>query len=505
MSFDFADLAPLVPMLILVGMGCLVLLAETMARSSSRAGLAWLSAAGCAAALVSLAMRWDEAAVSATVLQGMWVTDRMALFIDSAFALTGLVTVLLSGPYLREHGFEAGEFYALVLFGVAGMMMVAHASHLLSLLIGIETMSLAAYVLTGSWRRSARSSEGALKYFLMGAFATGFLVYGMALIYGLTGGELSYAGIASKARDASASPLFLIGFYFILATFIFKVAAVPFHFWAPDAYEGAPTPAAGFMAAGVKAAAFVGLMRLLGGVFGGSALPAGETGWVPVVSLVAIVTMTFGNLAALRQDNIKRMLAYSSVAHAGYLLVGVAAQGLAVPEAQASLLFYLMAYTFTTLGTFGVVAWVGRRNDERLYVDDWAGLASARPALALAMTVFLLSLGGVPPTAGFFGKFYLFRSAMERSELYPLVIAGVLNSVISMYYYLRVVVAMYFREPLRPHEPFAGPSMRVALVLTAVAVVGLGLLPSAVVDWAAGGASGAGASVAAVVAPAPPP
>jgi NADH-quinone oxidoreductase subunit N len=182
----------------------------------------------------------------------------------------------------------------------------------------------------------------------------------------------------------------------------------------------------------------------------------------------------------------------------------VAAQGLGVPDAQASVLFYLAAYTFTTLGTFGVVAWVGRRNDERLYVDDWAGLASARPALALAMTVFLLSLGGVPPTGGFFGKFYLFRSAMERPELIPLVIAGVLNSVVSMYYYLRVVVAMYFRDPIRPHEPFAGPSMRVALVVTAVAVVGLGLLPSAIIDWAAGGAAPA-ANVAAVVGTASPP
>lgn len=500
MTFDPSQLVPLIPMLVLIGMGCVVLLAETFVQGSSRAGLVWLSAAGCLATLVALVGQWDAAATRTTVLQGMWVLDRMAIFIDGAFVLTALITVWLSGPYLREHGFEAGEFYALVLFGAAGMIMVSHADHLLALLIGIETMSLAAYVLTGSWRRSARSSEGALKYFLMGAFATGFLVYGMALVYGLTGGELSYSGIAAKAKDASASPLFLIGFYFILATFVFKVAAVPFHFWAPDAYEGAPTPATGFMAAGVKAAAFVGLVRLLGNVFGGSALSPSETGWVPVISVVAIVTMTYGNLAAIRQDNIKRMMAYSSVAHAGYLLVGVAALGLSVPDAQSSILFYLAAYTFTTLGTFGVIAWVGRRGDERLFVDDWAGLASARPALALAMTVFLLSLGGVPPTAGFFGKFYLFRSAMERPELYPLVIAGVLNSVISMYYYLRVVVAMYFRDPVRAHQPFEGPSMRLALVVTAAAVIGLGLLPSTVVEWAGAGAP---ASVAAAAAPAP--
>jgi NADH-quinone oxidoreductase subunit N len=496
MTFDFNQMVPLIPMLVLIGMGCVVLLAETFVEGKSREGLVWLSVAGCLATLVALVFQWEPAVTRTTVLQGMWVLDRMSIFIDGAFVLTALITVLLSGPYLREHGFEAGEFYALVLFGAAGMIMVAHADHLLALLIGIETMSLAAYVLTGSWRRSARSSEGALKYFLMGAFATGFLVYGMALVYGLTGGELSYAGIAAKAKDASASPLFLVGFYFILATFVFKVAAVPFHFWAPDAYEGAPTPATGFMAAGVKAAAFVGLVRLLGTVFGGSALSPSETGWVPVISLIAIVTMTYGNLAAIRQDNIKRMMAYSSVAHAGYLLVGVAAVGLGVPDAQASVLFYLAAYTFTTLGTFGVIAWVGRRGDERLFVDDWAGLATARPALALAMTVFLLSLGGVPPTGGFFGKFYLFRSAMERPELYALVIAGVLNSVISMYYYLRVVVAMYFRDPVRAHQPFEGASMRLALVVSALAVVLLGVMPSTVVEWAGGAVTAAKVAIA---------
>ena len=485
MSFDINQILPLTPMLILIGMGCLVLLAETFSSGVHRDGLMWLSAAGCLASFIALVGLWDAAATPTTVLQGMWVTDRMALFSDVTFLLCAFLTVLLAGPFMREHGFEFGEFHALVLFGAAGMMMVAHADHLLALLIGIETTSVAAYVLTGSWRRNPRSSEGALKYFLMGAFATGFLVYGMALIYGLTGGELSYAGIASKARVGAQSPLFLIGFYFILATLIFKVAAVPFHFWAPDAYEGAPTPATGFMAAGVKAAAFVGIVRLLGNVFSGSGVPTGETSWVSVLSVVAVVTMTFGNLAAIRQDNVKRMLAYSSVAHAGYVLVGVVAVGLGVPDAQASVLFYLLAYTFTTLGAFGVVAWVGRRSNERLLVDDWAGLATARPALALAMTVFMLSLGGVPPTGGFFGKFYLFRSAMADPTLYPLVVAGVLNSAVSMYYYLRVVVAMYFKDPVAAHEPFLAPSMRIALALTVLAVVGMGVLPGTVVEWAA--------------------
>jgi len=486
MTFDVAQFVALTPLLILTVMGCLVLIAETFARGSARQGLMALSLAGCVAALGAIVMQGDEAATARTILQDMWVVDRMSLFLDGVFVVTAAITLLLSSAYMREHEFELGEFYALVLFATAGMMMVVHSAHLLMLLIGIETMSLAAYVLTGCWRRSARSSEGAMKYFLMGAFATGFLVYGMALLYGTTGGQMTYAGLAAKVGEASKNPLFLIGFYFVVIAMFFKVAAVPFHMWTPDAYEGAPTPTTGFMAAGVKAAAFGGLLRLMSSVFGGTSFAVDGAGWVRIVSIVAVVTMTFGNLAALRQENVKRMLAYSSIAHAGYLLVGVAAMGMGVGGAEAAILFYLAAYVFTTLGTFGVVAWVGRRGDERLYIEDWGGLGAARPALALAMTLFLLSLGGVPPTGGFFGKFYLFRTAMESSPLTWLVVAGVLNSVLSIYYYLRVVVAMYFRDPIRPYDPFASATMKVALSVTAFAVVGLGVFPGPVVEWASG-------------------
>jgi NADH-quinone oxidoreductase subunit N len=491
MSFDVSQFGHIAALIILTGMGCLVLVAETFVKGESRQGLMWLSVGGCAAALVAVCAQWEDAGTATSILQDMWVIDRMALFLDATFIITAAVTLLLSTSFMREHDFELGEFYALVLFTAAGMMMVVHATHLLMLLIGIETMSLAAYVLTGCWRKSARSSEGALKYFLLGAFATGFLVYGSALVYGTTGGGLTYAAIAAKVQEASRQPIFLIGFYFILIAMVFKVAAVPFHMWAPDAYEGAPTPATGLMAAGVKAAAFGGLLRLLTGPFGAPSLASEGTGWVEVLSVVAVLSMVLGNLAALRQENIKRMLAYSSIAHAGYLLVGLAAVGLGVAGAKSAVLFYLAAYTFTTLGTFGVVAWVGRRGDERLFVDDWAGLGNARPPLALAMTIFLLSLGGVPPTGGFFGKFYLFRTAMEDPRLYWLVIAGVLNSVVSLYYYLRVVVAMYFRDPVRPHDPFPSASMRVALVLTVVAVIALGVFPGPLLEWANGGAAAA--------------
>ncbi|HVZ86012.1 MAG TPA: NADH-quinone oxidoreductase subunit N [Polyangia bacterium] len=494
MTFDATQLFAYSPLLILIGMGCVVLLAETFVRGSARSGLAWLGVAGCLASLLAIIAGWSDAAEPTTHFQGMLTVDRMSLYLDAAFVVAAMFTLLFAPPYLREQGYEFGEFYALVLFGTAGMMMVVHAISLVSLLIGIETMSLAAYILTGSSRRNLRSAEGAMKYFLMGAFATGFLVYGMALVYGTTGGALDYSGIAARAAGAAKTPLFYLGEFFIIVALIFKVAAVPFHMWAPDAYEGAPTPVTGFMAAGVKAAAFGAIVRLLGTAFSAPQLvgtmldPAGGhfvfTGWASALSFIAALTMTLGNLAAIRQDNVKRMLAYSSIAHAGYLLVGVVAMGFGVASAKPAVLFYLVAYTFMTLGSFGVVAWIGNRRDERLYVDDWAGVGAERPAVALAMTVFLLSLGGVPPMGGFFAKFYLFRAAMEAPQLTWLVVVGVLNSVISVYYYLRIVVAMYFRDATRPLTPTDGVSMRAGLLLTALAVVLLGVFPGTFVEWA---------------------
>ena len=482
-TFDSSQVLAYAPMLLLIAMGCVILLAETFATAASRRGLAWLGVAGCIGALGALLGQWADAATPATHFQGMLVVDRMALYLDGTFIAAALLTLLFAPPYLREQGFEFGEFYALVLFGTAGMMMVAHAASLVMLLIGIETMSLAAYVLTGCWRRNLRSSEGAMKYFLMGAFATGFLVYGMALVYGTTGGSLSYAEISAKVPTAAKTPVFYFGEYFILIALAFKVAAVPFHMWTPDAYEGAPTPVTGFMAAGVKAAAFGGLLRLLDSAFGSPLLVADYTGWANIMVVLAVLTMILGNLAALRQDNIKRMLAYSSIGHAGYILVGIAAMGLGAASAKPAVLFYLLSYTFTTLGSFGVLAWIGNRQDERLFVEDWAGLGSSRPGVALAMTIFLLSLGGVPPTSGFFAKFYLFRAAMEKPQLSLLVVVGVLSSVVSVFYYLRVVVAMYFREPLRPLTPTDAASTRAALLITAVAVLALGIFPGPFVEW----------------------
>ena len=482
MTVDAVQISALAPLLLISGAGCLALLLDTFKRA--RAPALAVALLGCLAALAVLGPQWMRAGSAQPIWAGMWVVDRMALFLDGVLITTALVTLLVAAPFMREHDFEHGEHYALVLFATAGMMTVVHATHLLSLLIGIETMSLAAYLLVASWRRQSAGAEGALKYLLLGAFAAGFLVYGTALVYGTTGGEMSYPGIAARAGRAAGNPLFIVGVYFLLTGMLFKIAAVPFHMWAPDAYEGAPTPVTGFMAAGIKVAAVGGLVRLLRAAFANPELALGHAGWVRVLGGVAFVTMTWGNLAALRQENVKRMLAYSSIAHAGYLMIGLVALGQKVDGAQPALLVYLAAYAVTTLGVFAVVAWVGRRDDERLLVRDWGGMARTRPAVALAMTVLLFSLAGVPPTGGFFGKFYVFRAAMQSPDLVWLVVAAVLNSLVSVYYYLRVVVAMYFRDAARPFSPTDGVSMRAGLLLAALAVLLLGIFPSSFVDWA---------------------
>lgn len=468
----------LAPLLIAGGSGCVALLLGALAAPRWRPVINWLAVLALVAVMVVSLVAMPQAAQARPLLADMWIADRMALAFDVLLGLVGMLSLLVLGPFVREHGFDRDELPALVLFAVAGMIMVVHATHLLSLLIGIETMSLAAYALVAARPRSGRGAEGALKYFLMGAMATGFFVYGMALVYGTTGGELSFAGIAARAAQAGGNPLFMLGMLLLLVAFLFKVAAVPFHMWLPDAYQAAPTPVTGLMAAGIKAAAFAGMLRLFGAALAQPEVALGHAGWTRVLALLAFATMTLGNLAAIRQESVKRMLAYSSIAHAGYLLVGMAAVGHGVGGARPALIFYLAAYATTTLGAFLVAAWVGRCGDEQARVEDWSGLARKRPVVALVMTLFLLSLAGVPPTSGFFAKFVLFRAAVERPELIWLVVAAVLNSVVSVYYYLRIVVAMYFRERPEVAAGFASPATGLAVVVLAVLVLLLGIVPS---------------------------
>jgi NADH-quinone oxidoreductase subunit N len=339
-------------------------------------------------------------------------------------------------------------------------------------------MSMAVYIMVAMRRRSRRGNEAALKYFLIGAFATGFLMYGMALLYGASG-TLSLVRMQGALNNTANPGLVIAGAFLLVVAFGFKVAAVPFHMWAPDAYEGAPTPVTAFMAAAVKSAAVAAMIRVFGVALGGDILPFGTLGWASPMVVIAAITITIGNIGAIRQENIKRMLAYSSISHAGIILVGLCAMGLGSPSGKSALVYYLISYSAATMGAFAVVSYVGSKGRERTLVDDWAGLANYHPAAALAMVVCLLSFGGMPPTGGFFAKFYVFKSAMDAydGQLLWLVIIGVVNSAISIYYYLRIVTAMYFREANGPFTVTRSTGLVFVMALMPILVLELGLMP----------------------------
>jgi NADH-quinone oxidoreductase subunit N len=488
MSAVLQDLQYIAPMLLVVGMGLTLMLVDVFAGAGKKDYLGWISLVGIAVALGITAAYWGEPGkpVSRLLFDGMLVVDNYALFMDVLFLICAALTILLSMHYLRHQEMEHGEYYVLILFAVAGMMVLAHAADLVTLFLGIETMSIPVYVLVG-WRRgSERSTEGSLKYFLLGAFSTGILLYGIALIYGATG-TTSFQEILKLLEGNKAlldNSYLVVGVALLLVALGFKIAAVPMHMWTPDAYEGAPTSVTGFMACAVKAAAFAALIRVFTTVFAHKGLALGPHGWFTLVAVASVLTMTVGNLVAIAQKSVKRMLAYSSIAHAGYLLLGLLATVEIGAGAASSVLFYLLAYSFTVLGAFGIVLLFERQgNDEPLKLDDFAGLGYRHPLAGLALTLFLLSLTGVPPTAGFFAKFYLFRAgiqagAADATVMYTLVVLALLNSAAAAYYYLRVVVYMYFHEPEGEATPILrSPAAIAALVIAFVAVLLLGILP----------------------------
>jgi len=479
-SLNAPDLGYLAPYLILLVVGMLLVLAEAFYKGRDRTALVGLTVAGALASAVASVVLYRQvpAGAAQAVLGGMLLVDRMAYVLSALFAVTTALAALMSPAHQREHEWQIGEYYGVLLLSASGMVMLAHAGNLVTVFLGIETMSIGVYVMTAMRRRSRRGNEAAMKYFLVGAFATGFLLYGMALIYGAAG-SLGLQQIRSALGATQNPGLVVAGGFMLVVAFGFKIAAVPFHMWAPDAYEGAPTPVTAFMAAGVKAAAVAAMMRTFGIALGGEVIPYGVLGWASPFVVIAALTITIGNLGAIRQDNVKRMLAYSSISHAGVLLVGLCALGLGSSTATQGLVYYLLAYSFTTMGAFAIVVYVGSRNRERLLIDDWAGLSGKHPAAALAMTICLLSLGGIPPTSGFFGKFYVFKAAMEvyDGQLLWLVVIGIINSAISIYYYLRIVTAMYFREANQPFTPTRSAGLAFVIAACPIVILEMGLMP----------------------------
>jgi NADH-quinone oxidoreductase subunit N len=473
------ELRPLVPALIVALAGMAVLLAQAVVgRDRSAPGAAGFSMGGLLVALLATVIVARGHGLGETV-GGAYAADAYALFFHVLILGIALVAVLLSPSYLRATGIApVAEYYALLMFCVVGMLGLVSCTELVSLFVALEIMSVSLYAMAGLHRDRVESQESAMKYFITGAFSSAFLLYGIALLYGVSGSTTlsRIAGAVAARPGGDAALLPLLGVGLLLVGFGFKVASVPFHMWAPDVYEGAPTTVTALMAAGVKAAAFGGLLRVLL-----QAVPSLASDWRPAVAVLALLTMVVGNLGALAQTNVKRMLAYSSVAHAGYLLTAVVA-----PPGQGAeaVLFYLVAYAAVNLGGFGALAALARDGREPLSLSDLAGLSQRRPVLAAALTLFLISLAGVPVSGGFVGKFYLFSAAVNAGYV-GLALVGVLASVISAYYYLRVVVAMYMREPLGDDtwSP-VGALPAAALGASSLVVLFLGVYPAPLLEAA---------------------
>lgn len=470
------DLRAAYPALVLAITGVVVLLVQAFTPKGKRAPATALSLAGIAVALWMV--RSNALAGDVAPMGGTLVADGLSLFLHVVILVVAAVAIALSGSYLRECGMERGEYHALLLFSTVGMLGLVSTTDLIAIFIALEIMSVALYALAGMRRDEEESQEAAIKYFVNGAFASAFLLFGIALLYGLSGStriDLVAAAIA-RGEEGAVPVLAVLGMGFILVGMGFKVAAAPFHMWTPDVYEGSPTPVTGFMAAGVKAAAFGALLRIFG-----AGLPELAFKWQAAMAALAILTMIIGNLGALTQKNVKRLLAYSSIAHAGYFLVGLVASPRLATEA---ILFYAVAYAAVNLGAFGALAALAKDRREPLTLSDLAGLGYRRPFVAACMTVFMISLTGVPVSAGFVGKFQLFRAAVYADQTY-LAVIGVLLSVVSAYYYLHVVVAMYMREADGPDE-WSAPSFgsHVALGFTAVVTLALGVFPGRVLELA---------------------
>jgi NADH-quinone oxidoreductase subunit N len=472
--------------LLIVGLGAMLLMMAE-AFSKNRGGLAagaaviFLAGATFSAAVWLNGIHPEDVASVAPWL----IVDRFSLFFDALVCVGGALSALLAGGYLPEHNMDRGEFYSLLLFATFGAMMLASAGDALTLFLGLETMSIGAYAMTAFRRSSPRSAEGALKYFLLGSFGAALLLYGFALLYGATGHtDLVGIGAALKA-GAVKNPMVIAAFVMVLAGLLFKVSAVPFHAWTPDAYEGAPTPGTTYMAVAVKSGAFAMMLRVLLTSFNDPQSTSWAAGWPPVVATIAVITMTVANLIAGRQESVKRMLAYSSIAHAGYVLVGVVAMMRVPQDAVASVMWYLLAYTVSTAGAFGALILCGSRGAEAVSYEDLAGIGRRHPGAALAFALFVISLAGVPPTAGFFGKWFIFKAAMDGG-FYWLTVIAFINSVIGAYYYLRVLVAMYMREPAAG-APVATPMrsgyVTVALIVSAILVIALGIMPGRSLGW----------------------
>ena len=439
----FQSIVASLPEIVVIAGACILLILGQLVRKRQSQLLVWASTTVVLIAAVSTLMLAGEVRPA---YAGMFVADKFAVFFKLLFYLTTVLTFLLSRKYAEIEGIVSSEYYVLLLFALSGMMIMASATDLLSIYVGLELMALCTYVLTGFLRQQRRSNEAALKYVILGGISTGIFLYGVSLVYGLTG-TTQLDGMAAAVTGDPLDPGLLLAVVFIVAGLVFKVGAVPFHMWVPDVYEGAPTTITAFMSVGPKAAGFAVILRVFL-----NPLVAASDAWI-IVAVIAVVTMALGSFVALVQDNFKRLLAYSSIAHAGFALFGVVAGG---ADGVAGVMLYLLIYMFMNLGIFGIVIMMRNGNFSGEVIEDYAGFAKSHRGLALLMLLYLFSLAGIPPTAGFFAKFYVLVALVERGFVVLAVIA-VLLSAVAAYFYIRVVMVIYMRDPERTFDPALTP------------------------------------------------
>jgi len=474
-QFDIKNLIPIIPIIVLTLWAVALLLVDLFIPKKRKGLTALLAAAGLA---LTIGFALSQTSQTSLGFNGMVVLDGFSTFLNVLLLFTGLMGISLAYGYLKRMGIERGEYYSLILFSVVGMMLMVQAADLIVVFIALELLSIPLYVLAAFANTNASSEEAGIKYFLLGAFSGGFVVYGIALVFGATQ-TTAITGIAVAAQAGMANiPLMLAGSALIMVGFGFKIAAVPFHMWTPDVYQGAPTPVTSFMAAGAKIAGFAALMRVFS-----TAFPSLATDLTPILAILAALTMIVGNVVAVSQTNVKRMLAYSSIAHAGYILMAFVAFGnpAVAPTAIAAGIFYLVTYALTNFGSWGIVIALEEAEGKGLELEDYAGLGRKNPLMAAAMTIFMLSLTGIPPTLGLVGKFYLF-SAVIAADFYWLAIIGVVTSLISAFYYLRLVVIMYMKDG-QP-KTISDSWLDLSWITMAAITVVLSFLPAFLFEWA---------------------
>ncbi len=468
----YSDIVAIAPVAIVSAGALLALTIETLFQGSERINtLVSLIVLGVAGAFAC-----NGVSSTGTAFSGMVSTGGCANYLALIFCAAGILVLMISEPYLKKHGLVHGEYIVLVLSSIVGMMLMASAADLMVFFLGLELMSVCFYVMAGFDRSRLTSNEAALKYFLLGAFATGFLLYGIALVYGASG-TTDLEGIISHLRGAGIQPLMGVGLALLLIGLAFKVAAVPFHMWVPDVYEGSPTTVTAFISTAGKAAAFASILLIIFPIIRLSA-----SSLASVMTIIAALSMIVGNALAISQSSIKRMLAYSSIAHAGYMLVGVAAGN---AFGAQGVLFYLLAYALMNIGAFAILSMLETEGGGNLSFDDYSGLSKRNPLLAALMAIFMFSLTGLPPFAGFLGKYYVFAGAVEAGYTW-LAIVGVVMSVVSAYYYLRLVTLMYFQESDAAVQSSHSQLALTAVVLSALAIVVLGIYPAFILDLTSG-------------------